>query len=94
MATPVTGQGTSTVQLNQAVGYPSHPYLGGNVPTFGPSQFVLIHQQPHELRHSDGGMSVIQLECDLLSDNVPVVGMRVLVTANDILHSRPVQAAW
>mmetsp|Transcript_40127 Transcript_40127/g.103876 ORF Transcript_40127/g.103876 Transcript_40127/m.103876 type:complete len:708 (-) Transcript_40127:720-2843(-) len=59
-------------------------HLGGQLPGLGPPQAVLINEQPHQLRHADGRVGVVQLEGHQLTKVVPAV-VRLLVAAHHIL---------
>ena len=39
--------------------------LGGDVPGLLPAEALLVHQDPHELRHRHGRVGVIQLDGNL-----------------------------
>jgi hypothetical protein len=68
--------------------YLSIQYLGGEIPCLGPSQLVLIHEKPHELCHSNGWVSVIQLESHLFCKDVPVARVGCSEAAQHILGAQ------
>ena len=62
------------------------PCLCDNLPCLGPSQAMLIHQDPHELWHPNRGVRVIQLEGHLVWEGLQGT-MCVLKTPDHILHT-------
>ena len=44
--------------------------LGDDLPRLGPAYTMLIHEQPHQLWHSYGRVSVVQLEGHLLWESI------------------------
>ena len=42
-------------------------------PGVGPAQFRLVQQQPHQFRHRDGGMRVVELNGGLVGQRGPII---------------------
>ncbi len=54
--------------------------LGGHFPRLVPGQFVLVHEQTHQFRNSQGRMRVVHLEDDLLVELFDIVmGLQILL---------------
>ena len=54
--------------------------MGGDIPGLVPFQLVVVQQDPHKLRHRQGGMGVVHVEDHLLRKPVDVlVGLHVLL---------------
>mmetsp|Transcript_11859 Transcript_11859/g.25462 ORF Transcript_11859/g.25462 Transcript_11859/m.25462 type:complete len:348 (+) Transcript_11859:1680-2723(+) len=61
-------------------------YLGGDGPGLVPRQALHIHQQAHHLSHSNGGVSVIQLEAGLLGQQIPLRAVPGLEAGKHVLQ--------
>ena len=60
-------------------------HFGCDRPGMFPRERVVIHQQAHQLCHGNGGVGVIQLDCDLIGQSVDV-SVLAQMTANKILQ--------